>query len=92
MRWITLILLAIVALLQYPLWFGKGGWFRVWEVEAQLAEQREANRGNEARNEALDAEVRDLKSGNEAVEERARYDLGLVKPGEIYVQVPAREK
>ena len=92
MRWTTLILLAIVALLQYPLWLGKGGWFRVWEVESQLAEQRAANQGNEARNAALDAEVRDLKSGYDAVEERSRYELGLIKPGEIFVQVPAKEK
>ena len=92
MRRSTLILLAIVALLQWPLWWGKGGWFRVWEVEGQLAEQRDANQATEARNAALDAEVRDLKSGHDAVEERARYELGLVKQGEVFVQVPVRDK
>ena len=61
-------------------------------ARSQLAEQRAANQGNEARNAALDAEVRDLKSGYDAVEERSRYELGLIKPGEIFVQVPAKEK
>jgi cell division protein FtsB len=90
MRWPTLVLLALIVLLQYPLWLGKGGWLRVWEVERQLAAQRETNRKLETRNAALDAEVRDLKSGYEAIEERARYELGFVKPGEVFVQVPRK--
>lgn len=90
MRWPLLILVLLVAALQYPLWIGKGGWLRVWEVEQQLAEQREGNRKLEQRNTGLEAEVRDLKSGYEAVEERARFELGLIKPDEVYVQVPQK--
>ncbi len=90
MRWPTLILLILIALLQYPLWYGKGGWLRVWDYEAQLRAQREVNQSLEQRNAGLDAEVRDLKSGYEAIEERARFELGLVKPGEIFVQVPQK--
>ena len=90
MRWPILILIALVVLLQYPLWLGKGGWLRVWEVDRQLQAQREQNLRLEQRNASLEAEVSDLKSGNEAIEERARYELGLVKPGEIYVQIPQR--
>ncbi len=90
MRWPILILLVLVVLLQYPLWLGKGGWLRVWEVDRQLHAQREENRRLEQRNASLDAEVRDLKSGNEAIEERARFDLGLTRPGEIYVQIPQK--
>lgn len=90
MRWPAVILLVLIALLQYPLWFGKGGWLRVWEYEDQLQAQREVNQGLERRNAGLDAEVRDLKSGYDAIEERARYELGLVKPGEIFVQVPQK--
>ncbi|MDI6751081.1 MAG: cell division protein FtsB [Pseudomonadota bacterium] len=91
MRWSTWVLAALLILLQYPLWFGKGGLLRVWDLERQLAAQREMNQGLEARNAALDAEVRDLKSGLEAIEERARYELGLVKEGEIFVQTPQKK-
>ena len=90
MRWPILILIALVVLLQYPLWLGKGGWLRVWEVDRQLHAQGEENLRLEQRNAALAAEVNDLKSGNEAIEERARFELGLTRPGEIYVQIPQR--
>lgn len=90
MRWPILILLALVVLLQYPLWLGKGGWLRVWEVDRLLLTQRAENLRLEQRNAGLDAEVRDLKSGNEAIEERARFELGLTRPEEIYVQVPQK--
>ena len=91
MRWPVVILLLIAVFLQYPLWLGKGGWLRVWEVDAQLRAQREVNQRLEQRNAALDAEVRDLKSGNEAIEERARFDLGLTRPDEIFVQIPEKD-
>lgn len=90
MRWPTLVLVALIALLQYPLWLGKGGWLRVWEMDRQVEAQKEVNHTLESRNAGLDAEVRDLKTGTEAIEERARYELGLVKEGEIFVQVPQR--
>ncbi len=90
MRWPVLVLAALLVLLQYPLWLGKGGWLRVWEVDRQLHSQRAENLRLEQRNASLDAEVRDLKSGNEAIEERARFELGLTRPGEVYVQVPHR--
>lgn len=88
MKWPTLVLVALIALLQYPLWLGKGGWIRVWDYERQLQAQRTATQKLEQRNAALDAEVRDLKSGSEAIEERARYELGMIREGEIFVQVP----
>jgi cell division protein FtsB len=91
MRWPTWVLVAIIALLQYPLWFGKGGWLRGQEMNRQLEAQRETNQKLEARNAALDAEVRDLKTGYEAIEERARFELGLVKDGEVFVQVPKKK-
>ena len=90
MRWLTYLLVALLLLLQYPLWLGKGGWLRVWESGRQLAEQQEANRRLEARNAGLDAEVRDLKQGYEAIEERARFELGFVRDGEVFVQFPDR--
>jgi cell division protein FtsB len=90
-RWPALMLLALVVLLQWPLWFGKGGWLKVWDVDHRLAAQREVNRSLEVRNAGLEAEVKDLKAGYEAVEERARFELGLIKPDEIFVQVPQKQ-
>ena len=88
MRFLTLILLALIALLQFPLWLGKGGWLKVWDYDRQLVLIKEANRLLEVRNSGLDAEVRDLKQGYEAIEERARFELGFIKEGEIFVQLP----
>ena len=87
MRLLTLALVTLIALLQYPLWLGKGSWLRVWEVDQQLRAQRETNQKLQARNAALDAEVRDLKQGFDAIEERARSELGMVKQDEIFFQI-----
>lgn len=88
MRWLTLVLAALVLLLQYPLWLGKGGWLKVWEYDRQVSQLKEVNQKLEVRNGGLDAEVRDLKQGYDAIEERARYELGLIKDGEVFVQFP----
>ena len=90
MRWLAIALLVVIVLLQHPLWLGKGGWLRVWEVDRQLAEQKEINKVLELRNAGLDAEVRDLKQGYDAIEERARFELGMVKQGEVFVQIPEK--
>ena len=87
MRWITLILLALILLWQYPLWLGKGGWIKVWELDRQVEAQKKINEQTKTRNAVLDAEVRDLKQGTDAIEERARSDLGMIKPGEVFFQV-----
>lgn len=89
-RWPTWVLFFLIVVLQYPLWFGKGGWLRVWDMDQQLEAQQDVNQKLELRNAGLDAEVRDLKNGYEAIEERARFELGLVKPGEVFVQVPQK--
>ncbi|OZI23420.1 cell division protein FtsB [Bordetella genomosp. 9] len=87
MRLLFLVLLALVCLIQYPLWLGKGGWFKVWDLQKQVAAQRAVNEGMRARNAALDAEVHDLQSGTGAIEERARSELGMMKDGEVFVQI-----
>ncbi|GAB1234608.1 cell division protein FtsB [Ferrigenium sp. UT5] len=87
MRAVTYFLLALVILLQYPLWFGKGSWLKVWDVNQKLETQKTINDQAQQRNAALDAEVRDLKRGTDAIEERARSELGMVKQGEIFVQI-----
>ncbi|MDB5904993.1 MAG: septum formation initiator [Betaproteobacteria bacterium] len=86
-KWLSLVLVALVGIVQYPLWLGKGGWLRVWDVDQQIATQRETNGKLKARNVALDAEVRDLKQGLEAIEERARSELGMIRQDEIFFQV-----
>ena len=92
MRPSTAILIGLAVVIQYPLWLGKGGWLKVWESDSQLRQQREVNRQLELRNAGLEAETHNLKSGLEAVEERSRFELGMVKPEEIFYQLPQRSK
>lgn len=87
MRIFAAVLVILIAAIQTPLWFGKGGWLRVWELDRELEAQRQANERLRARNAALDAEVRDLKTGYDAVEERARNELGLIRQDEVFFQV-----
>jgi cell division protein FtsB len=87
MRIITLILLFLLLLLQYPLWLGHGGWLRVWDLHHQVAVQQQINGQTEKRNALLDAEVRDLQQGTEAIEERARSELGMIKSDEVFFQI-----
>ena len=87
MRYVSFALIALLALVHAELWFGKGGVPRMLDLSAKLTEQRAENATAKARNAQMDAEVRDLKEGLEMVEERARHELGMVKPDEIYVQV-----
>ena len=92
MKVLGLILFALIILLQYPLWLGKGSWHRVWEVDQQVASQHETNQKYQIRNAALDAEVQDLKQGSAAIEERARNELGMIKQDEIFFQVEIDER
>jgi len=87
MRILTIVFAALIVLLQYPLWLGKGGWLRVWEIDRQVTTQKMGNAQLRVRNDALDAEVRDLKQGYDAIEERARYELGMIKQDEIFFHV-----
>ncbi len=86
MRAVTLILAVLLLLLQYPLWLGKGGWLRVWDLNRQIKAQQQVNQQTQQRNALLDAEVRDLKQGTEAIEERARSELGMIKRDEVFFQ------
>jgi cell division protein FtsB len=87
MRLITLALAALLLLIQYPLWLGKGGWLTVADLESQVAASHAKTEQLKARNAKLESEVNDLKNGTEAIEERARYELGMIKQNEIFVQV-----
>lgn len=87
MRLITLSLATLLLLIQYPLWLGKGGWLRVWDLDQQVAAGRQKNDELKARNVRLNSEVMDLRAGRGAVEERARYELGMIRKDEVFIQV-----
>ena len=92
MRYVTLGLLVLLGLVHAELWFGKGGVPRVMELNSRLGEQLASNAASRLRNEQLTAEVRDLKEGLEMVEEKARFELGMVKPDEILVQITSPKR
>jgi cell division protein FtsB len=87
MRFVTIALLALLALVHVELWFGGGGVPHVMSLNSDLTAQNEKNAAASQRNAQLRAEVLDLKEGLEMVEEKARFELGMVKPDEILVQV-----
>jgi cell division protein FtsB len=80
------VLAVLLLAIQWPLWFGRGGWLRVWELQHQLDSQRTANADLDARNAARSAELRSLEQGREAIEERAREDLHLMRSDEVFFQ------
>lgn len=86
-RLVLVALVALLALLQYRLWWGEGGRRSVAVLQRQVEQQTHENEGLQQRNAALAAEVEDLKSGETAVEERARSELGMIKPGETFYRV-----
>ncbi len=84
---LTLALCVLIALLQYPLWLGEGGWLKVREGAQKIETQQALNERLRIRNATLLAEVSDLKQGSESVEEKARSELGMVAPDEWFVRV-----
>ena len=87
MRAVTIILAILLLAIQYPLWFGKGGGLRVWELNSQLVDVEMHNEELKARNARLASEVKSLQEGNEAIEERARSDMAMMKRNEVFVQM-----
>lgn len=87
MRLLCLVLLALTLATQYPLWWGKGGWLSLRNLQAQVNAEADNNQALTARNNALAAEVQDLKTGTSAVEERARNELNMIREGEYFVQI-----
>jgi cell division protein FtsB len=85
-RIVPAILIALLVILHAQLWFGRGSLWRVSQMQAKLDSLQVKNAQSQRSNDQLSAEVRDLKEGLEMVEEKARFELGMVKPNEIYVQ------
>ena len=91
MRWATVVIAALLVLVQADLWFGKGNLPYVMTLRKQLVAQRAANDQARVRNARAAAEVVDLRVGLEMVEEKVRAELGMVKPNEILVQISQRK-
>ncbi|MCD6027426.1 MAG: septum formation initiator family protein [Solimicrobium sp.] len=87
MRFIAITLAFLLVLIQYPLWLGKGGWLRVWDMEHQVDIAHGKIQELKARNAKLESEVKDLREGTDAVEERARLELGMLKKDEVFIQI-----
>jgi cell division protein FtsB len=86
-RIVPAILIALLVIVHAQLWIGRGSLGDVAQMQRKLDEQKAANALAQQANERLASEVRDLKEGLEMVEERARMELGMVKPNEILVQI-----
>ena len=87
MRTVTLILFVLLIFLQFKLWLGEGGFRQVARLETRVEQQHQRNTDLLQRNAELQAEVEDLRERLDAVEERARNELGLIKPDEQFYQV-----
>lgn len=83
-RFLNLLLLLIIVLLQVRLWWGDNSLPESWQLEARIEQQQQATEALATRNAQLAAEVRDLRSGLDAIEERARYELGMVRKNETF--------
>ncbi len=86
MRLLIASLAALLLLMQWPLWFGKGSWLRVAELRKSLEAQHAVNAQLASRNAALGAEVDSLRQGREAIEERARMHLNMLRADELFFQ------
>jgi len=90
MRWVTVVIAGLVLLVQADLWFGRGSLPQVWKLQRDLAAQQQTNERARERNARVTAEVTDLREGLEMVEDKARSELGMIKPDEVLVQVSKR--
>lgn len=86
-RFVPAVLLALLAIVHAQLWFGRGSISNVTQLQQRLDAQKVQNAKSQLANERLAAEVRDLREGLEMVEEKARSELGMVKPNEVFVHL-----
>ena len=87
MKALIVLLVSLLALVQFRLWVGEESLAEVWRLRQASEHQSSENNLFKTRNQRLEAEVRDLKNGLEAVEERARLELGMIRKDEIYFQI-----
>ncbi|KQP22599.1 cell division protein FtsB [Pseudorhodoferax sp. Leaf267] len=86
-RFVPAVLLVLLVVVHAQLWFGRGSISNVSDLQQRLETQKADNAKAQLANERLSAEVGDLKEGLEMVEEKARIELGMVKPNEVFVQL-----
>lgn len=91
-RTATWLLVTLLVLVHLGLWFGKGSVPHVWNQRSQLAAMNALNAESQMRNQRMAAEVLDLKAGLEMIEEKARSELGMVRPDEVFVQITAPKR
>ena len=84
MKFLTFIFITLILALQYPLWFGKGGWLNVISLQKKIDQQLKVNEVIKSENDILLAVVQDLKNGTDVIEGKARFDLGLIKKNETF--------
>ena len=84
MKFITIILIFLLLLLQINIWFKDDGYPRITELKSLIQDQKNENSAMATRNTQLREEVEDLKKGDAAIEERARTDIGMIKEGEEF--------
>ncbi|MFT4060013.1 MAG: cell division protein FtsB [Legionella sp.] len=86
MRPVFIILIIALAFLQHKLWLGDGNIIQWISLKEKLAEHEQENEQLVVRNKALEADIKELKSGDQSLEEQARFELGMIKPNEVYYQ------
>jgi cell division protein FtsB len=91
MKFLTFIFITLILALQYPLWFGKGGWLNVISLQKQIDQQLKVNEAIKSENDILLAVVQDLKNGTDVIEGKARFDLGLIKKNETFFLIIDKE-
>jgi cell division protein FtsB len=92
MKILTVIFVLLIVLIQYPLFFGKGGWKEVYDLNKKFEKQYNFNVKLKKENDALKAEVNDLKRGTDAIEQRARAELGMVKKDEVFFELIKKQQ
>lgn len=92
MKFISLLMIILLAALQYRLWIGNGSLTEVHHLEQTRQNLLDETRSLQIRNQSLAAEVNDLKHGNDAIEERARTGMGMIKKDEVFYQIIHMQK
>lgn len=87
MKWVALVLVVILGSLQYRIWFGESSFREIKQQREKADNIRKENKELEIRNQKIMAEITDLRDGKDAIEERARYQLGMIKEGEVFIRI-----
>ncbi|MEK9886428.1 MAG: septum formation initiator family protein, partial [Pelagibacteraceae bacterium] len=65
MNFLSIIFTILIVSLQYPLWFGRGGWINIYEMQKEIAAQKTINKIMQDENNTLRLTVNDLKNGTD---------------------------